>query len=120
MQNEDENYTLWVLIKEMKGEFSIIYFLIVMIVIMWLRFLLMLQLTKTFGPLLRTSIVMLGDAFKFLFIWLVVLFLLSSIASLLFGDIEGQKKFLDVVLYSFGTGLGGYDFTIFQTSGLGR
>ncbi len=89
VQNNNENYTLWTLIKEQEGDFSIIYFLIVMIIIMWLRFLLMLQLTKTFGPLLRTSLVMLGDAFKFLFIWLVVLALLSSIASLLFGDIEG-------------------------------
>ena len=87
--------------------------------LIWGRFILMLQLTKTFGPILRIIIVMIGDVLKFLFIWTVVLICLASIASLLFGELPEFDSFLNVILTMFSTGLGNYDYSIFNDLKLG-
>ncbi len=85
-------------------------FLACIVAFMWGRFILMLQLTKSFGPMLRIIIVMIGDVLKFLFIWTVLLVLLSSVASLLFGELKEYADFIQVFYIMFGTGLGNYDF----------
>ena len=96
-------------------EFNIMVFLSIMTVIIWLRFLLMLQLTRTFGPMLRIIISMFGEVLKFLVIWSIVLLCLTSVATLLFGELEAYSKFVDVSFISFDTGLGNYDLTAFET-----
>ena len=109
-----EKYTFNALTKSDAGEFYLLVFLASMILFMWGRFILMLQLTKTFGPMLRIIIVMIGDVLKFLFIWTVMLFCLASVASLLFGSLKEYSKFFDVFFLMFGTGLGNYDTTVFE------
>ena len=85
-----------------------------MTTVMWARFLLMLQLTKNFGPMLRIIISMLGQVTKFLIIWAVVLVCLSSVASLLFGSLVEYGSFIKVFYIIFDTSLGSYDFTVFD------
>ena len=91
-------------------------FLAVMSVFIWGRFLLMLQLTKSFGPMLRIVIVMVSDVLKFLAIWIVILVCLASVSNLLFGDITGYAKFFQTLQLMFGTGLGNYDLGAFENS----
>ena len=66
--------------KSTDSDFKIYLFLAVISFVVWIRFLLMLQLTKVFGPMLRIIIVMIGEVFKFLFIWLIILVTLASMA----------------------------------------
>ena len=63
--------------------------------------------------MLRIITVMVGDVFKFLAIWSVLLALLASVASLLFGSIPKYSTFKNVLLTMFGTGLGSYDLADF-------
>lgn len=98
---------------ELEDEVKMLPFLAVIIFLMWSRFLLQMQLTRTFGPMLRIITVMVGDVFKFLAIWSVLLALLASVASLLFGSIPKYSTFKNVLLTMFGTGLGSYDLADF-------
>ena len=91
-------------------------FLACIVAFMWGRFILMLQLTRSFGPMLRIIIVMIGDVLKFLFIWSVLLVLLSSVAALLFGELEEYADFVEVFYLMFGTGLGNYDLNFEKLS----
>ena len=51
-----------------------------LVIVFWSRFLLMLQLTKSFGPILRIIIVMISEVLKFLFIWILLLLMIASVA----------------------------------------
>lgn len=64
--------------------------------------------------MLRLIIVMFGEVLKFLFIWLVILICLTSVASLLFGELEQYSKFKDVFTIMFQTGVGEFDVSPFQ------
>ena len=75
VDTQDERYFYWVIEYDIQGDFKYNYLLVVIVVSMWGRFLLMLQLTKQFGPMLRIIITMISEVVKFLCIWMVVLFL---------------------------------------------
>ena len=53
----------------------------------WLRMIIMLKLTKTFGPLIRIIMVMLKELFIFLVLWVVQLFIFACIGILVFGSL---------------------------------
>ena len=80
----------------------------------------MLQLTKSFGPMLRIILSMIGEVMRFLFIWTVVLICISSVSSLLFGTLEEYSSFIDVVFVIFGTSLGSYDNSVFNELSYGK
>ena len=90
------------------------FFLAVLITAMWGRFILMLTLTRTFGPMLRIIIVMITDVLKFMFIWIILVFLFTSVASLVFGSLDSYSKFIDVCFTILGTSAGNYDLTVFK------
>ena len=90
-----------------------------MVLFIWGRFILMLQLTKSFGPIIRIIIVMIGEVLKFLFIWSIVLVAISSIASLLFGELPEFEVFTDVLFACFGMSMGNYEYGIFEDLSLG-
>ena len=81
---------------------------------MWARFILMLKLTRAFGPMLTIIVQMMSQVIKFLFIWFVILAVLSSIASLLFGALESYSTFFKTFFIMFGTGLGNYELKVFD------
>ena len=62
-----------------------------MVTFMWGRFLLMLQLTKSFGPMLRIILNMVGEVLRFLLVWTVVLVTLTSVSSLIFGEVKAYS-----------------------------
>ena len=103
------------IIKDKNGEFYLMPFLAAIVIFMWGRFILMVQLTRSFGPMLRIIFVMIGDTLKVLFIWSVLLLCLSSVASLLFGELDQYAHFLDSFLLVFGTSLGNYDMSDFDS-----
>jgi len=112
-RTKPEIYTINALRYDIVGDFNMLQFLAAIIFFMWSRFILQMQLTRTFGPMLRIIIVMVGDVFKFLTIWSVLLALLASVSSLLFGSLPKYSEFKNVLFMMFGTGLGTYDLADF-------
>lgn len=106
-------YAHTALMKSNDGTFYMTIVLAIIITMIWTRFILMLQLTKTFGPILRIIMVMFGDVLKFLFIWSLIILTIASIAALLFGELAEYADFIDVLLIIFDTGMGNYDFDTF-------
>ena len=60
-----ECYVFYIVGETMDKGYRIMIFLAVLISILWCRFILMLQLTRKFGPMLRIIIVMIVDISKF-------------------------------------------------------
>ena len=114
-----EKYAFFAIKFNVEGDFNLIPFLAAIVFFMWARFILMLQLTKTFGPMLRIIINMFADVFKFLFIWTVILFCMASVSSLLFGELDEYANFKHTIFIMFGTGLGEYDLEVFESLSLG-
>ena len=51
----------------------------------WLRMIIMLKLTKTFGPLIRIIVQMLKELMIFLVLWTIQLFIFACVGELIFG-----------------------------------
>ena len=112
-----ENYCYWFILKNYEHSFRFLVFLAVMITFIWVRFLLMLQLTKSFGPMLRIILTMIGEMIKFLVIYGIILITFSGVSSLLFGDLAEFQDFTHIFFVNFGYGLANYDFSIFGIAG---
>ena len=69
--------------------------------------------------MLRILINMAGDVLKFLFIWTVIILMISSVGSLLFGELPEYSNFISVWFQTFGTGMGNYNLTIFRDLSIG-
>ena len=54
----------------------------------WLKLLIRMQMTKTFGPQFKMIIVMFGDLIEFIFFWACILLLFTSVAGLIFGSVS--------------------------------
>lgn len=106
--------------KNDRGEFNIMIFLAVLITAMWLRFILMLQLTFSFGPMLRIIIVMITDVTKFFMIEAVILLCLTSVSALIFGSVDSYSSFTGVFFLMFDSGLANYDLTVFSELTIGE
>ena len=90
-----------------------------MVAFLWFRAILTLQLTETFGPILRILIVMFGDVLKFLFLWGIILFMLASVAALLFGELDQFKSFFDCLLKIFNTAMATFEIAEFEDLRIG-
>jgi len=76
------------LITEIKThEFYFDFLLATTVMFFWLRFLMMLKLTQTFGPVIETIIKMLYDMAIFFGLLIIVAITLSSIGVLLFSEL---------------------------------
>ena len=109
-----ESFVSALIFKQQDGEFNIMILLAFLDIFIWGRFLMMLQLTRTFGPMIRIILSMFGEVFKFLALSLIVLVCTSSVATLLFGAIEEFSNFVDSTFVIFGTSLGDYDLDVFE------
>lgn len=85
VKGEFKHYVYIAIEKTGAKDFNTIMFLACMVFVMWGRFVVMLQLTRTFGPMLRIIINMLGEISKFLSIYFICLCILASFSSLMFG-----------------------------------
>jgi hypothetical protein len=86
----------------------------------WLRMIIMLKLTKTFGPLIRIIQVMLRELFIFLVLWVIQLFIFACIGILVFGSLPQYKSFPKVLILLFQSSLGIWDLTIYDDFFLGK
>jgi hypothetical protein len=84
-----------------KNTFRFDFLLACIASLFWLRMLLMLKLTKTFGPLIRIVHVMLKELGIFLIIWAIQLFIFTCIGFLIFGQLPEYSNFLDVLIMLF-------------------
>ena len=57
-------------------------------VVTWLKLLIKMQMTERFGPTFKIIIAMFGDLFLFYLLWGILLCALTSIACLIFMDLE--------------------------------
>ena len=86
----------------------------------WLRMILMLKLTKTFGPLIRIIEKMLKELSIFLVIWVIQLFIFTCVGFLIFGELPEYKNFADVMIMLFQSALGHWDLSIYANFSMGR
>jgi hypothetical protein len=83
----------------------------------WMRFLFMLFLTKSFGPMLSMVIKMvleIGDFFALMGITLVAFI---SVAILVFGELQDYRNFTDAIVYFFRASYGDTGFGIYDELG---
>ena len=67
--------------------FKLNFLLAIIAAFFWFKVLLSLQLTKTFGPMIKIIFQLLQDLGTFSILWLIQLFIFACIASLLFIDL---------------------------------
>ena len=80
----------------------------------WIRVLMGLQVTETFGPLITAINRMSIDIFTFFIFYLFQLFAFSVIASMTFANVAEFDGIYHTCLYMFNATLGDYDFHIFD------
>ena len=80
----------------------------------WLRMILMLKLTKTFGPLIRIVIVMFKELGIFLVLWVIQLFIFACIGMAVFSELPEYGNFVDVLVMLFQSALGTWDLTMYE------
>ena len=62
---------------------------------------------------------MAGEVGKFMFIWVVVIICLTSVSSLLFGELPAYRNFSQVIFTIFSAGLGNYEMSDFESLSFG-
>lgn len=80
----------------------------------WIRLLVSLQITKTFGPRIMTIISMAKDIGLFFIIFITQMFAFSIIASMVFYSVPEYDSIYHAWLAMFNTTFGNFDFTIFN------
>ena len=70
------------------GVFYFDFLLAFLVMFFWMRFLLMLKLTETFGPLLEIVMKMLVDMFIFFGVYIIQMITFASVGMLLFAEID--------------------------------
>jgi len=83
----------------------------------WFRFLVMLMLTETFGPLLEIVMKMIVDMLIFFGIFLIQIVTFASVGILLFAEVPEYDTLPEAVLYIFQSSLGQYDLAIYKVIG---
>lgn len=86
----------------------------------WLRVMLMLKLTKTFGPMIKIIQTMLGELITFSILWVIQLFIFACLGTLIFADIPEFYAFYDTMVMLFETSMGEWDLNIYNDSVLGK
>jgi hypothetical protein len=83
----------------------------------WIRLLMMLMLTITFGPMINIMINMTKDLMVFLGLFIVQIIAFTSMGILLFGMLKEFSTFYIVGLLIFDFSMGNWDLTIFKPLG---
>ena len=58
----------------------------------------MLQLTRVFGPLIRTITEMMKDLMTFFMLFLIQIFAFSCVGLLIFGKLSAYENLVDVII----------------------
>ena len=79
----------------------------------WVKVIIKLQITPTFGPMFKVIISMGQDMILFYSLWLIILMSLTSIACIIFMDLPEYAGFWSALYMHFEYALGAFDSSIF-------
>ena len=82
----------------------------------WVKFVLKLRITKTFGPMIKVLIVMVGDLGQFMTLWFIIIFMFVCVSSLLFAETNYLRFDLATIFY-YESSLASWDLRTFCSSG---
>lgn len=99
------------------GDFHFDWLLAATAFLFWIRLIFMLQLTQTFGPLIRTTVAMMSDLITFFLLFSIQLIAFSCVGILAFGNLPGFETVFDGLVLLFGSALGEYNFDLFNELG---
>ena len=80
----------------------------------WLKFLLKLRVTKMFGPMFKTLLMMTLDLSKFMILWFCVILMFSCVALLIFSELDSFNDLLSIFVIYFEAALGNWNLKIYK------
>ena len=81
--------------------------------------LIMLKLTKTFGPMITIITNMLQDLIIFIVLWSVTILMVSSFGIIVIGEITAFDSLYKAIIVVFEAGLGAWALKIYNDTELG-
>lgn len=115
--NEDEVFVHYVIAYRLKYNFD--YFVGFVSLVVWVKLILMLRLTKTFGPMITIIANMMGDLGTFMVLWALLLCLLACFGILAFGELDSFSNFQKILVVLFETSMGNWLMSIYDGLSLG-
>jgi hypothetical protein len=82
-------------------------------VLTWIKLVLRLTMTQTFGPMFKIILILLTNLAFLLSLWFLVLISLTSVSSILFADLPEYQSFGSAMYMHFEFALGNFDSSIF-------
>jgi hypothetical protein len=118
----DEIYLTTVIMamqKDSNSHFKMNFLLAIVAASFWFKVLMMLQLTKTFGPMIKIVVAMLKELSLFSILWIIQLFIFACIGYLIFGELPEYQSLSSTLLLLLQSSLGQWDFSIYDDVEIG-
>lgn len=80
----------------------------------WLKLLLRMRVTRTFGPMFKMLLNMAYDLVIFMFLWVVILLTFTCVSNLIFGDLPSFQNFFSSLQIFFEAALGSWDANVYR------
>jgi len=93
------------------GIFHFDYLIAAVSFFFWMRLIMMLKLTKTFGPLISITTAMMVDMLAFFGIYVIQILAFSCIGMLVFSKLPNYRNLFTTFMMLFETSFGSFDFT---------
>jgi Polycystin cation channel len=106
-------------IDEKDNVFKMNFLLAVVAASFWFKIFMMLQLTKTFGPMIKIIVSMLQDLATFTVLWIIQLFIFACIGYLIFGELNEYRDLPNTLILLLQASLGSSDYTIYNQLEIG-
>lgn len=107
---EDEDGVKW---------FKMNFLLAVVAACFWFKVLMMLQLTKTFGPMIKIIVSLLKELATFTVLWVTQLFIFACIGYLVFGELFEYRDLQNTLILLLQASLGQWDLRIYDNLEIG-
>ena len=101
-------------ISSLRNLFRFDIILAVMAALIWLKFILMFENTKTFGPTIKIIQVMAQNMLKFLAVWSLVIIAFACTALLMFAHNTSFKDITSTFYFLICAALGNWDSAVFE------
>lgn len=99
------------------SEFSLELSVAVLTSIQYARMIFALQMSRTFGPMVKILGNMLVDLVIFIFMYLLVFLIFTCASQLLFSDVNGYGDFVSCAITLFSASLGDFNYSDFEAEG---
>ena len=86
----------------------------------WIRLIFLLQLTTTFGPLIRATLAMMKDLITFFLLFAIQLIAFTCVGILTFGSVPEYYTIQDALIMLIQTAFGEFDIEIYNDLGEGK